>query len=294
MGLPWSWCPPLPGGPWGSTVPPPPPVSQVGGSVGQLVDPIVTQPGHSSLTPGPPSTNTLVYPPSLGRTIRKSRFGGSALASGGHTPDPSSDEEYSGEDDECDASVHANDLYFSAHQRLSGALDVVMEVSPEVFTGADEPSSYSELSGIEEILGCSSSHSVLPELKESKLVAAAVRAAFQRAADSCGKATELNSPGRFLARVPPWFHRASCLRLRRESLPVRPLELSYAEKDLVSVKSAPISVFDKTLFVWEGQLLAALENLSLADTLLAGVGRILVPPTDSGSPGPHLSESWAG
>ena len=51
-------------------------------------------------------------------------------------------------------------------------------------------------------------------------------------------------------------------------LPARPLELSDAEKDLVSVKNVPItvSVFDKTLASWEGQLLCSLENLSLADT----------------------------
>ena len=79
-------------------------------------------------------------------------------------------------------------------------------------------------------------------------------------------------------------------------LPEGPLVASEAEKDLVKAKGASPAVLlpDRVLSIWEGQLLGSLKNLSLADSLLSGVGKVVVTPSDSGIPGPSCSQGEGG
>ena len=99
------------------------------------------------------------------------------------------------------------------------------------------------------------------------------------------------APSHFLPCVKPWFHQSRFVRFRREVLPEVSLVASQAEKDLVSAKEgAPaITLPDRVLASWEKQLLFSLKNLSLADSLLSGVGKVVVSSPDEGIPGPSAS-----
>ena len=73
-------------------------------------------------------------------------------------------------------------------------------------------------------------------------------------------------------------------------MPEASLAASQAE-ELVTVKEGPpaVTLPDKVLSSWESQLLYSLTNLSLADSLLSGVGKVLVSSPDAGIPGPSSS-----
>ena len=259
--------------------------------------PIVSQPSQLAPLPGPPSSSAPVRPPSP-RSTRDSKLGRgfSGLASGSHAPDSCSEGNDSGGEGDDDESLPVNEVYSSVFQRLSGALDVLLEVAPDLFSEPGGNSTTQEVSGIEEILGCSSGDRSFPELQESKLVASALRSAFQRASNLGGKFAERETSPRLLPSVRPWLRNARWLRLRHVSLPERPLLISDAERDLVSANNFPLafSLSDKTLASWEEQLLFGLENLSLADALLSGVGKMLMLPSDSGTPSPLTSAGVGG
>ena len=243
---------------------PPCPIPLAVGQGSGLAAPVVTQPGHSALPPGPPSSSAPRRPPSP-RPIRASsrtRGGDISLAYGSLAPDSSSEDLRSGDEDSSDESVPVNELYSSTAQRLSRELDVLLEVAPSLFSGAEDPSHTSEVSAIEEVLGCSSGTHALPELRESRVVASAVQAAF-KSASSAGRV----APSHFLPCVKPWFQHSRYLRFRREVLPEASLVASQAVKELMSAKegSPVVTLPDKVLASWETQLLFSLKNLSLAD-----------------------------
>ena len=160
-----------------------------------------------------------------------------------------------------------------------------------VVSGAEDPSHASEVSAIEEVLGCPSGTHAIPELRESRVVASAVQAAF-KSASSAGR----GAPSHFLPCVKPWFQHSRYLRFRREVLPEASLVASQAEKELVSAKegSPVVTLPDKVLASWETQLVFSLKNLSLADSLLSGVSKVLVPSSDVGIPGPSTSAGQGG
>ena len=66
---------------------------------------------------------------------------------------------------------------------------------------------------------------------------------------------------------------------------------------MVSAKGGGLPVVtlsDRLLASWESQILSSLRNLSLADSLLSGVGKLVVSSPDSGVPGPSTSEGEGG
>ena len=221
-----------------------------------------------------------------------------SLAHGSHAPDSASEDFGSGDEDSGDESTPVGVLYSSTAQRLSGALDVLLEVAPALFSDAVDPSHASEVSGIEEVLGCASNTLALQELGESKVVTSALRVAFKNAATVGASSSDRAAPPRFLPLVKPWLHSARCLRFKRVMLPEGPLIASEAEKDLVRAKGkgTPPAVLltDKILSSWEGHLLGSLKNLSLTDSLLSGVGKVLVAPSDSGIPGTSCAQGVGG
>ena len=125
-------------------------------------------------------------------------------------------------------------MYFSAHQRLSGALNVVLEVSPVAFAGADDPSPSSGMFGIKEILRLFFQPAGLSGARNPSLWRQLFGLLSRGPPAATGRRRSTGQHGRCYPRCSRGF-RAKCLQLRRETLPARPLELTDAEKDLVSV-----------------------------------------------------------
>ena len=234
------------------------------------------------------------HPPNRTSKDSRTRGGDSSLAYGSRALDASSEEDGSGDEDSADESVSVSDLYSSATQRLSGALDVLFEVAPDMFSDVTDPSHVGDLSAIEEVLGCSSDAHALPLLRESRVVTSALRAAFKSVAGFSASVSDRGLP-RFLQISRPWFQQTRCLRFRRELLPDAPLVVSQEEKETMGskVRSPAVTLPDKCLSVWEAQLLSSLKTLSLADALLSGVGKLVVSPDDE-IPGPSTSKGEGG
>ena len=235
-------------------------------------------------------------PPNRTSTHGRTRGGDTGLACGSLAPDSSSEDIRSGDEDSGEESLPVHELYSSTAQRLSGALDVLSEVAPSLFAGTVEAGHVSEMSAIEEVLGCSTGEHTLPELCESRVVSSAVQAAFKSVANLGSSSAGKAGPPPFLPYVKPWFQRTRYVRFRREVLPEAPLAYSLAEKELLSAKEGPpaITLPDKVLSNWEAQLLFSLKNLSLADSLLSGVGKVVVSSSDEQLPGPSTSAEGGG
>ena len=163
-----------------------------------------------------------------------------------------------------------------------------------MFSDSQDPSHVGEMSAVEEVLGCSAGTHALPELRESRVVTSALRATFKSVAGFSASVADRGLP-RYLPQTRPWFQHARCLRFRRELLPDAPLVVSQAEKEMMGSKviSPAVSLPDKLLSSWESQLLSSLKNLSLADVLLSGVGKLVVSPDDE-IPGPSTSKGDGG
>ena len=226
-------------------------------------------------------------PPLRAFKHNRTRGGDNSLTFGSRVSDSSSEDLGSGDEvSDDDESLSAKQLYSSSTQRLSGALDVLLEVAPSLFSGGEDSTHVGEVSAVEEVLGCAYNAQALPELLESKVVASELQAAFRSVAGLSSSAGR-GGPSPFLSPVKPWFQRAKFLRFRREVLPRTSSIVSQPEKELIPVKEGSPAVFlsDRVLASWESQLVHSLSNLSLADSLLSGVGKVLIPSPDAEGPG---------
>ena len=127
----------------------------------------------------------------------------------------------------------SNVLYFSAHQRLSGALNVVLEVSPVAFAGADDPSPSSGMFGVKEFLWPFFQPAGNSGARNPSLWRQLFGLLFRWSPAATGRRWSAGQHGRC-------YPRCSCgtgpgLQLRRETLSARLLELTDAEENLVSV-----------------------------------------------------------
>lgn len=170
--------------------------------------------------------------------------------------------------------------------RLREAVQALWEIRPEAFAPPGDPKARRSLSAIEVILGKGQEDSILPPLLESPLITSAVSAAFRKVAgaDVAGSSTA-SAPlqlGRFVGSHAD--SKSLPFDFVSSALPKQVLQLADNDRLLLppqmaaksdASRSLKVKLSDKATQLLEGSNRSALEMLSVADSLLSGVGLLL-------------------